>query len=206
MRVDSVPVGSMSEVLSDEAFVAAAGAHSGAAKAAAQGSEQTPKDAKDETCRRGLLAPAVLEEEIAARSATCYPTGVDRFERTIATCDNARCLGDAMVRRGFAIAYLPGSAKYMEAEVEARRAKRGVWDGHFVTPAEWPPPGVVAMSRRPAPIAQADMQRTIRAANAEGVAELEIGIGREAVLIWRFQSTQSTDEDSPLVPYREFTL
>jgi hypothetical protein len=60
--------------------------------------------------------------------------------------------------------------------------------------------------RRPAPITQADMQRAIRAAKAEGVAELEIRTDRETVLIWRFQSTKSTGEDSTLVPYREFTL
>jgi hypothetical protein len=50
------------------------------------------------------------------------------------------------------------------------------------------------------------MQRAIRAAKAEGVAEVEIRIGRETVLTWRFQSTQSTGEDSQLVPYREFAL
>ena len=62
------------------------------------------------------------------------------------------------------------------------------------------------MPRRPALVTQADMERAIRAAKAEGVAELEIRIGRETVLICRFQSTQSTGEDLPLVPYREFTL
>ena len=62
------------------------------------------------------------------------------------------------------------------------------------------------MSRRPAPITQADMRRALRAAKAEGVAELEIRIGGETVLICRFQSTQSTGEDLLLVPYREYTL
>jgi hypothetical protein len=62
------------------------------------------------------------------------------------------------------------------------------------------------MPRRPPLVTQADMQRAIRAAKAEGVAELEIRIGRETVLIWRFQSTQSTGEESPLVPHRKFSL
>jgi hypothetical protein len=62
------------------------------------------------------------------------------------------------------------------------------------------------MSRRPAPITQADMRRALRAAKAQGVAELEIRIGGETVLICRFQSTQSTGEDLLLVPHREFTL
>jgi hypothetical protein len=61
-----------------------------------------------------------------------------RTRKAKPTCQvNARGLGDAKVRPGFAIAYLRHSAKYMEPEVEARRAKRGVWDGDFVTPAEW---------------------------------------------------------------------
>ena len=62
------------------------------------------------------------------------------------------------------------------------------------------------MPRRPALVTQADMERAIRAAKAEGVAELEIRIGRETVLIWRFQSTQSTGEESPLVLHRAFSL
>jgi len=40
-------------------------------------------------------------------------------------------------KRLFKAGLKAGSAKHMEAEVEARRAKRGVWDGDFVTPAEW---------------------------------------------------------------------
>jgi len=98
-------------------------------------SEQTCKDANGETYRCGLLATAVLEEEIGGRAVTCFPSDVDHYGRAIAVCQvNGRDLGDAMVRRGFAVAYLRYSAKYMEAEVEARRAKRGIWQGNFVEP------------------------------------------------------------------------
>jgi endonuclease YncB( thermonuclease family) len=101
-------------------------------------SEQTCKDAKGETYRCGLVATAVLEEEIGGRVVTCFPMDTDIYGRTVATCQvNGHDLGDAMVRRGMAIAYLRYSAKYMEAEVEARRARRGVWQGEFVEPEEW---------------------------------------------------------------------
>ena len=32
---------------------------------------------------------------------------------------------------------LAGDLIYMDAEVEARRAKRGVWQGDFIEPEEW---------------------------------------------------------------------
>jgi endonuclease YncB( thermonuclease family) len=71
--------------------------------------------------RVGIDAP---ESEQTGKPAKAKPT-----------CQvNARDLGDVMVRRGMAIAYLRYLSKYMEAEVEARR---GVWQGEFVDPEEW---------------------------------------------------------------------
>jgi hypothetical protein len=56
----------------------------------------------------------------------------------VATCRvNGRDLGDVIVRRGMGIAYLRYLSKYMEAEVEARRARRGMWQGEFIEPEEW---------------------------------------------------------------------
>ena len=42
-----------------------------------------------------------------------------------------------MVRRGYAIAYLRYSSKYEDAEIEARTAKRGIWQGAFQEPERW---------------------------------------------------------------------
>jgi endonuclease YncB( thermonuclease family) len=86
----------------------------------------------------GLLALDVLEEEIGNKPVTCFPIETDHYGRTVATCEVAgRDLGDAMVRRGFAIAYLRYSSKYQEAEIEARKAKRGIWQGAFTEPERW---------------------------------------------------------------------
>jgi hypothetical protein len=63
------------------------------------------------------------------------------------------------------------------------------------------------MTRRKAPLTQAEMQRAIRAAKAEGVAELEIRLGGETVMIWRLKGRQSTDNGGDeLVGSRQFSL
>jgi endonuclease YncB( thermonuclease family) len=100
--------------------------------------EQTCRDAQGASYRCGLLAASVLEEEIAGQPVTCFPMATDIHGRTVATCSvNGHDLGDAMVRRGFAIAYLRYSSKYEDAEIEARRDKRGIWQGDFVEPEVW---------------------------------------------------------------------
>ena len=58
------------------------------------------------------------------------------------------------------------------------------------------------MSRRPATITQADIARIIRAARDAGAAEVVVHVNGETVVI----RLQSTAQDSPLVPMREFSL
>jgi endonuclease YncB( thermonuclease family) len=85
-----------------------------------------------------LLATSVLEEEIGNQVVTCFPVDTDKYGRTIATCSvNGRDLGDDMVRRGQAVAYLRYSRKYEDAELEARLAKRGIFAGTFMEPEAW---------------------------------------------------------------------
>jgi endonuclease YncB( thermonuclease family) len=99
---------------------------------------QPCKDAKGETYRCGSLAASVLEEEIGGRAVTCFPNDTDHYGRVVATCQVAgRDLGDVMVRRGLAVAYERYSSRYIEAEAEARRARRGIWAGNFDLPEDW---------------------------------------------------------------------
>ena len=102
-------------------------------------SDQSCTDAQGATYRCGLLATSVLEEEIGGRAVTCFPVDTDRYGRTVATCEvNGRDLGDAMVRRGYAVDYTRYSGgKYAPAQLEARRAKRGIWAGEFLEPEQW---------------------------------------------------------------------
>ncbi|MDA0654471.1 MAG: thermonuclease family protein [Proteobacteria bacterium] len=73
---------------------------------------------------------------------TCSPTGeVNYIGFPYMTCRTAsgEDIGDAMVRAGVALAFLPQSDMYAEVEAEAREAKRGIWqDGiRFALPWEW---------------------------------------------------------------------
>jgi endonuclease YncB( thermonuclease family) len=100
--------------------------------------DQTCKDKSGEVYRCGLLATAVLEEEVGGRVVTCFPIDTDLHGRTVATCEVAgRDLGRAMVERGFAVAYVRYSAKYLAVEAEARRARLGLWQGDFDMPEDW---------------------------------------------------------------------
>ena len=58
---------------------------------------------------------------------------------TVATCTiNDRDLGDAMVRRGYAVDFQRYShGKYQDAEREAKEAQRGIWAGYFLRPDLW---------------------------------------------------------------------
>ena len=46
-------------------------------------------------------------------------------------------LSEGMVYTGWALAARSGSQRYSELEEGARKAKRGLWRGRFVTPEDW---------------------------------------------------------------------
>lgn len=97
----------------------------------------------DEAGRRwpcGRHARSELRRLVSRSDIVCAPVSRDRFGRLIATCTaDGRDLGEAMVRAGLAIAYRGrGSVgHYYDVEAEARREKRGIWSGSFVSPREW---------------------------------------------------------------------
>ena len=46
-------------------------------------------------------------------------------------------IGRRLVLAGWALAYRQYSTDYVDAEAEARRARRGLWRGTFAKPWEW---------------------------------------------------------------------
>jgi len=77
----------------------------------------------------------------------CEPRATDHDRRTVAVCRIGDVdLGAAMVRDGWAVAYLRDASDYAPEEQEARAAKRGLWSGRFDLPWEWR-----AWHRRPSP-------------------------------------------------------
>jgi endonuclease YncB( thermonuclease family) len=100
--------------------------------------DQTCLDANGRTWRCGRAASRALRERIHGQTVSCQPRAIDRYGRTIAVCTLADG-GDVnawMVRQGWAIAS-GFSGIYASEEAEAKAAKRGIWDGTFISPASW---------------------------------------------------------------------
>jgi endonuclease YncB( thermonuclease family) len=88
----------------------------------------------------GRAARAQLEALALTGPVTCTVSATDQYRRKIATCRNATTpdLGEAMVAAGLAISPAErGEAAYAAAEARAARARRGLWQGRFDTPAAW---------------------------------------------------------------------
>jgi endonuclease YncB( thermonuclease family) len=99
--------------------------------------EQSCRDAMGGSYACGRDAARALASIIAGRSVTCTPIEVDRYDRDVAVCAAGESdLGEAMVSAGHAISYGRGR-RYVDAEREAREARRGLWAGQFEQPATW---------------------------------------------------------------------
>jgi endonuclease YncB( thermonuclease family) len=94
-------------------------------------------DARGRPWQCGIAARKALET-LAPRGAAirCRTEGRDRFGRTLSRCTlpDRRDLGALMVEGGWAIAT---DEDYLVEEDRARSARRGIWQGDFLTPAEW---------------------------------------------------------------------
>jgi endonuclease YncB( thermonuclease family) len=93
-------------------------------------------DGQDYAC--GERATRHLRTLVADRTVSCEPRTRDRYGRTVALCrTDGSDLGAAMVRDGWALAFVRYAADYVAEELEARAARRGLWQGAFTLPWEW---------------------------------------------------------------------
>jgi hypothetical protein len=83
-------------------------------------------------------------------------------------------IGRRLVSAGWALAYRRYSKDYVDAEAEARKAKRGMWRGTFVKPWEW---------RASSPPRRTQAPVWLRAAAGVGI------FGAPKVGPWRSRST-----------------
>lgn len=102
-------------------------------------SRQTCTDkASGETIRCGQKAAFFLSDMLAEHTVACTEMGKDRYGRTLAHCEvNGQDVGAAMVRAGWALAFVRYSREYLPQEEEARAAGAGMWATEFVPPWEW---------------------------------------------------------------------
>lgn len=82
----------------------------------------------------GLAAATRMRELARGRVLTCMPEGHDRYARLLALCrDGETDVAEALVGEGLAVS----TGRYGAAESAARAARRGLWQGDFVAPAQW---------------------------------------------------------------------
>lgn len=98
---------------------------------------QTCKDAGGRIYRCGEAAEAALRQLTEGRRVRCEGDEVDQYDRLIAVCSAGRTnLNREMVRSGWAVAFRRFSDDYLEQELEAAKANRGIWRGGFTRPVE----------------------------------------------------------------------
>jgi endonuclease YncB( thermonuclease family) len=87
----------------------------------------------------GMMAMAALEALTAGIQVRCQAVERDRHGRLVAKVfsPDGIDIGRRLVLAGWALAYRQYSADYVDAEAEAREAKRGLWRGTFAKPWEW---------------------------------------------------------------------
>lgn len=79
----------------------------------------------------GSAAANALEKLVEGHRIDCKSQGHDRYSRLLAVCfADGRDINAAMVRQGFAWAFVKYSKSYVEAESEARTARAGIWQGN----------------------------------------------------------------------------
>lgn len=93
-------------------------------------------DGRDYAC--GREARQQLAQLTGAGPVSCRVLETDRYQRLVAECRaGGVSLNDAMVRAGWALAYRRHGQDHAAAEAEARKARRGLWQGRFETPEDW---------------------------------------------------------------------
>jgi endonuclease YncB( thermonuclease family) len=100
--------------------------------------DQTCLDPGGRSWRCGRAASRALRERVHGQTVSCQARALDRYGRTVAVCALAdgSDLNAWMVRQGWAIASGFGRT-YAAEEADAKAARRGIWDGTFITPADW---------------------------------------------------------------------
>lgn len=101
---------------------------------------QTCKDASGSDWQCGKAARASLELMLRLPGLICTASAMDQYSRSIANCSvaNVTDIGGAQVLAGMAVTHeYFGVRDYGEEEDRARDAKRGIWIGKFMQPAEW---------------------------------------------------------------------
>lgn len=135
-RLDMIDLGSGNATVVDGDSLRLSGADVRLAGIDAPEYRQQCRDERQQSYACGKQARTALVSMINGREVQCISVETDRYGRAISDCKAGEInLAREMVRQGWAIAYR--DFRYSGVEVEARRAKRGIWAGEFERPADY---------------------------------------------------------------------
>lgn len=100
---------------------------------------QKCKDKTGQNYACGDFATNFIKELVSGNEVTCEGTQKDDYERLLAVCTTSDGvnINEAMVRNGWAVAFIKYDDRYAHLEASAKQAKKGIWQGEFVRPAEF---------------------------------------------------------------------
>ncbi|MCA0433765.1 MAG: thermonuclease family protein [Proteobacteria bacterium] len=86
----------------------------------------------------GREARTALRDLLAGQTISCTSHEADRYGRAVSVCRAGETeINREMVRRGWAVAYVRHSTRYLREEREAQAANRGIWRGRFEMPENY---------------------------------------------------------------------
>lgn len=102
-------------------------------------SKQTCRDAEGRVYGCGRQAAFALADRIEGRTVRCTPRDTDSYGRVVGTCHLGReDVAGWLVSQGWALDYDQYShGAYAAQQAEARRNRRGLWQGRFERPWDW---------------------------------------------------------------------
>lgn len=97
--------------------------------------QQVCFDQRGEEYLCGLKAREELVRLIGGREVNCVREKKDIYKRDLSTCYAGEVnLNQKMLENGWAVAYKTDKEEYLAAEQNAKKNKRGVWQGKFMKP------------------------------------------------------------------------
>ncbi len=99
---------------------------------------QTCRDAAGRDYACGKAAATALRGLVRNAEVACSSWETDRYGRAVSTCRIGKeDIARAMVRQGWATAYRKHGTDYAGDEADAKRARRGIWQGRFEMPEDY---------------------------------------------------------------------
>ena len=86
----------------------------------------------------GEISTEKLKKLLNKNIIKCHVEGKDRYQRKLAICFRDKLnINSWLVRNGYAVSYQKYSKKYLSEEIEAKKDKKGMWQGEFEMPWDW---------------------------------------------------------------------